>query len=44
MPDHLGDDMRKIKNDDKEEPDIKGKMFCLVFAIPLMMTFNFCLL
>lgn len=24
MPDHLGDDMRKIK-DEKEEKDIKGK-------------------
>lgn len=27
MPDHLGDDMRKIKHDDKEkeEKDIKGR-------------------
>jgi hypothetical protein len=28
MPDHLGDDMRKTKNDDnKEEKDIKGKIW-----------------
>lgn len=25
MPDHLGDDMRKTKDDNKEEPEIKGK-------------------
>ena len=25
MPDHLGDDMRKVKGDDKEEPEIKGE-------------------
>lgn len=29
MPDHLGDDMRKVKHDDKdkEEKEIKGKAF-----------------
>lgn len=28
MPDHLGDDMRKVKVDEKEkeEPEIKGKL------------------
>jgi hypothetical protein len=28
MPDHLGDDMRKVKVDekDKEEPEIKGNL------------------
>lgn len=25
MPDHLGDDMRKVKGGDKEEPEIKGE-------------------
>lgn len=24
MPDHLGDDMRKVKDETKEEPEIKG--------------------
>lgn len=24
MPDHLGDDMRKVKDENKEEPEIKG--------------------
>lgn len=30
MPDHLGDDMRKTKTDDKEEPEkeIKGNCYC----------------
>jgi hypothetical protein len=28
MPDHLGEDMRKTKNEEvKEEKDIKGKSF-----------------
>lgn len=28
MPDHLGDDMRKVKADEKDEkePEIKGKL------------------
>lgn len=24
MPDHLGDDMRKVKHEEKEEKEIKG--------------------
>lgn len=33
MPDHLGEDMRKTKTEEvKEEKDIKGKFFCLLFS------------
>lgn len=27
MPDHLGDDMRKVKEEEKEEKEIKCKLF-----------------
>jgi hypothetical protein len=35
MPDHLGDDMRKVKIDDKkeEEPVIKGKLRNLQISV-----------
>lgn len=33
MPDHLGDDMRKIKDDNKEEPEIKGECLTKVLVI-----------
>lgn len=30
MPDHLGDDMRKVKLDNKEtEPEIEGNYYCV---------------
>lgn len=33
MPDHLGEDMRKVKVDDKnkEEPEIKGNLYKNIF-------------
>lgn len=34
MPDHLGEDMRKTKNEEvKEEKDIKGKFFVVWYSI-----------
>lgn len=29
MPDHLGSDMRKTKEENKEEEAIKGEVWCL---------------
>lgn len=37
MPDHLGDDMRKVKADEKEE-EIK----CLYFVLFLLFSFRVC--
>jgi hypothetical protein len=35
MPDHLGDDMRKVKVEEKEkdEPEIKGKSLLCYFFV-----------
>lgn len=42
MPDHLGDDMRKVKSEeDKEEKDIKRK-FLLQTSGALKMLIPFC--
>lgn len=34
MPDHLGDDMRKMKDEEKEEKDIKGNLLNVFVFIP----------
>jgi len=44
MPDHLGEDMRKTKNEEvKEEKDIKGKSFCSSCSPDSRHTLNFLL-
>ena len=40
MPDHLGDDMRKVKTDNAEEPEIKGKMESAYFPAPQVLGFS----
>lgn len=47
MPDHLGDDMRKVK-DDKEEPEKEIKceyfVFYLFLNLPYVLRLNKCII
>lgn len=43
MPDHLGDDMRKVKDkEEKEEEEIKGRNFIGNCNFAIKPNFSFC--